>query len=77
MPVIDSVAVSQTARLVNDLRTAGLSYHQIGDGVGVHWRTVLRWSREENRPWSIVAVNRVLAEMLAEIAAEPPSSTPA
>ena len=64
---------SETARLVNDLRAAGLSYHQIGEGIGVHWRTVLRWSRGENRPWSIIAVNRILTTMLAEKAAEIPS----
>tara|TARA_Y100000310_G_C20270349_1_gene617697 strand:+ start:309 stop:548 length:240 start_codon:yes stop_codon:yes gene_type:complete len=79
MPGTDSVtekvsAESETARLVNALRAAGLSYHQIGEGIGVHWRTVLRWSRQENRPWSIIAVNRILTTMLAEKAAEPPSA---
>ena len=79
MPGTDSVtekvsAESETARLVNALRAAGLSYHQIGEGIGVHWRTVLRWSRQENRPWSIIAVNRILTTMLVEKAAEPPSA---
>ena len=74
MPAIDGVVVeSETARLVNGLRAAGMSYHQIGDAIGVHWRTILRWSRSENKPWSAVAINRILAEMLAEKMAENPS----
>ena len=77
MPVIDEVAIeSETAKLVNELRAAGLSYQQIGDALGVHWRTVLRWSRSRNRPWSAIAVNQILTAMLAEKAAETPSVSP-
>ena len=72
-PKIRTNEESETAQLVNELRAAGFSYHQIGDALGVHWRTILRWSRSRNQPWSTIAVNRILTGMLAEKAAEIPS----
>ena len=60
----------QTAKLVNDLRAAGLSYVKIGEGLGVHWRTVCRWGQGKNQPPSAIAVNQILAGMLAEKEAE-------
>tara|TARA_Y100000310_G_scaffold64980_1_gene60505 strand:+ start:2788 stop:3003 length:216 start_codon:yes stop_codon:yes gene_type:complete len=61
---------SQTAKLVKGLRGAGLSYGQIGEAVGVHWRTVHRWGQGKNQPPSAIAVNQILAEMLAKKEAE-------
>ena len=61
---------SQTAKLVNDLRAAGLSYGQIAEELGVHWRTVARWSQGKNQPPSAIAVNQILTAMLARKEAE-------
>ena len=72
-PKIRTDEESETARLVNKLRAAGLSYHHIGDALGVHWRTILRWSRSRNQPWSTVAVNRILEGMLPEKPPDNPS----
>ena len=60
----------QTAKLVNDLRAAGLSYASIGESLGVHWRTVCRWGQGKNQPPSAIAINQILAGMLAEKEAE-------
>ena len=59
-------APDATPALVRRLRAAGYSYRAIGDLLGVHWRTVYRWSRGENHPWQAGAVNRMLAQVLAE-----------
>lgn len=72
-PKIRTNEESETAQLVNELRAAGFSYHQIGDALGVHWRTILRWSRSRNQPWSTVAVNRILEGMLPEKPPDNPS----
>ena len=58
--------VSETASLVRELRALGLSFEQIGSNLGVNWRTVYRWSRDENHPWSTVAINRILTGLVAE-----------
>ena len=55
-----------TAYLVKRLRTAGYSFVELGDLLGVHWRTIYRWSREETSPWQPVAINQLLAHMLAK-----------
>jgi len=72
-PKIRTDEESETAQLVNSLRAAGFSYHQIGDALGVHWRTILRWSRGRNQPWSTIAVNRILEGMLPEKPPDNPS----
>ncbi len=56
----------ETAKLVRRLRDAGHSYEEIGDWLGIHWRTVYRWGKEETYPWQSVAVNQILAHMLAK-----------
>jgi hypothetical protein len=54
-----------TANLVRRLREAGYTHTEIGDWLGVHWRTIYRWGREETSPWQPVAINQMLAHMLA------------
>lgn len=61
---------SQTVKLVKGLRAAGLSCGQIGDALGIHKRTVYRWSQGKNQPPSAIAINQILAGMLAEKEAE-------
>ena len=61
---IMAVAQNDTEYLVNRLKDLGFSYEAIGNQIGVHWRTVYRWGRGENHPWSPRAVNQLLASML-------------
>lgn len=70
LPTWGKMTESQTARLVKGLRAAGLSYGKIGDALGVHRRTVCRWSQGKNQPPSAIAINQILAGMLAEKEAE-------
>ena len=55
-----------TATLVKRLRAQGYSFAEIGTWFGVHWRTIYRWGRGENHPWQPVAINQLLAQMLAK-----------
>jgi len=55
-----------TAILVKRLRAQGHSFAEIGTWLGVHWRTIYRWGRGENHPWQPVAINQLLAHMLAK-----------
>lgn len=54
-----------TAYLVRRLHSLGFSYEDIGNQLGVHWRTVYRWGRSQNHPWTARAVNQQLAGILA------------
>lgn len=60
-----------TEKLVLKLRAAGYSFAEIGAWLGVHWRTIYRWGRGENRPWQPVAVNQLLAHMLTKSQQKP------
>jgi DNA invertase Pin-like site-specific DNA recombinase len=57
--------VNTTTHLVRRLREVGFSYQEIGRQLGVHWRTIYRWGRDENHPWTATAVNQQLAGILA------------
>jgi hypothetical protein len=61
-----SARLGDTAILVKRLRAEGYTFTEIGDWLGVHWRTIYRWGREENYPWQPVAINQLLAHMLAK-----------
>jgi len=54
-----------TTYLVRRLHALGFSYEDIGGQLGVHWRTVYRWGRGQNHPWTARAVNQQLAGILA------------
>ena len=59
-------SLDDTAILVRRLRARGQSFAEIGEWLGVHWRTIYRWGRGENHPWQPVAINQLLAQMLAK-----------
>ena len=59
-----TIEQSDTAHLVKRLRDMGFSYMEIGRHLGVHWRTVYRWGRNQNHPWAMGPVNKALAGMI-------------
>jgi len=56
----------RTTELVQQLRGNGVTYAAIGERLGVHWRTVYRWGREEHLPWGSNAIDNALERILAD-----------
>ena len=63
--MVTAEPINTTAHLVGRLHNMGLSYEEIGRQLGVHWRTVYRWGKGQNQPWTATAVNQQLAGILA------------
>lgn len=62
--MVASEQIDTTTYLVRTLHGLGFSYEDIGEQLGVHWRTVYRWGRGQNHPWTARAVNQQLANIL-------------